>query len=275
MKTVKKTLLLVLCFILLCAFKCMSSDLEVIHLKERIVVFVGTSIYALDSNGRNVTYLTGGLVSSSVLCSNNSGTRIYYGDNAEIYSMDADGNNINMLNAPGGVGSISVSPDDKTILYNNGATYKINSDSSGDSLFLSNCYYPTFSPIGDRIAYTYSKSIYTVKVDGTNIKQIVSYPSANSISQLSWSLEGSKVICVMESGGVYNILSVNVNTLQETYIYSSSTSISSPVFFPDGYRVAFLLGTQLCVIGLDGSGLRVISGGLNCTGNLCFVGKSN
>ena len=254
----------------------MSSDLEVIHLKERIVfISGGADIYTVDSNGSNLRHLTSVVVAGFV-CSNNAGTKIYCLDNGGFTSMDPDGGNLIYLFGLSGTNWISFSPDDKTIFYQILLNVrKVNSDGSGDVLFLANSSYPSFSPSGDRIAYISGLNVYTVKPDGTNTKQIASFPTATDISYTSWSPEGTKVLCEVQEAGVFSIVQINVNTSEKRYIYSSTSGIYSPVYSPDGYKIAFILGTAVCIIGLDGSGLREISGGLNCTGNVCFVGKSN
>lgn len=108
------------------------------------------------------------------------------------------------------IGTVTLSADGKTIAFNstifnydenkgNSDIYLMNSDGSNLRVFKNsekNESSPSFSPVGNKVAYTLSGQIWISDIDGSNPIQLTNL--SGGASGISWSPDGSKILFVSD-----------------------------------------------------------------------------
>ncbi len=154
-------------------------------------------IYSLQGDGSNNQYLnigTGPTQRGNLILARGA-----YQDNA-IYAMDGTGGNRYQIIGPGGPAySPDLSPDGQafTLMYGGcaGGVHVATANSDGTALTvfpICATQTPRWSPLGDRLAYSYATTLYTVKVDGTDVQTVASFTGV--LAGQAWSPDGTALV---------------------------------------------------------------------------------
>jgi hypothetical protein len=84
---------------------------------------------------------------------------------------------------------LSLSSDNKTILYQNTDGINLMAIDGTSNRLLAKGYYPSFSFTGDTVVYINKDTIFTIKSDGTNSKQITFIDSIDYSSHVGCQTE--------------------------------------------------------------------------------------
>lgn len=101
--------------------------------------------------------------------------------------------------------------------------------------------YPTLSPEGKTILFqsdrTGHSEVYTMNMDGTNLKQLT-FNNANDDSP-AWSPDGKKIVFTSERDGDPEIYIMDPDGKNQKRLTSTPGDDSHPKFSPDGLRIVF------------------------------------
>jgi len=121
---------------------------------------------------------------------------------------------------------------------------------------------PTWSPQGDKIAYTRIDGLYMMNADGSGEPELLWQGSGRGTTLTpAWSPDGSR-IAFAEDASLYIL---DIGTQQVVRLTDGSVASDSPTWSPDGKRIAFTIRPflmtpgggpkgQIAVINTDGSG---------------------
>jgi TolB protein len=181
-----------------------------------------------------------------------------------VYVMNADGSGQRRLTNGGVAGcgqewGHAWSPDGRQIAIVSGGIQVMNADGSGQRR-LSDGGGPAWSPDGRRIAFESNAGIDVINADGTEqrllMRAAVSYPA-----QLAWSPNGEKIAFTIEHPKApgaqtrsLEIYVVNPDGSGQRRLTRNTARDNSPVWSPNGRRIAFESNWQLWVMNADGSG---------------------
>ena len=110
---------------------------------------------------------------------------------------------------------------------------------------------PRWSPDGSRLAFVADEGMYVVNADGSGLRLLVNHNPSIAFPSPSWSPDGRQLVYLETSGSgdVYRaeIRVVDVTGEHDRVLYRSGCCIDdwrSPVFAPDGTKIAFSLGVE-------------------------------
>ncbi|NOZ67934.1 MAG: hypothetical protein GXP46_01490, partial [Deferribacteres bacterium] len=146
----------------------------------------------------------------------------------------------------------SLSPDARMIAYSYSDRVWIMDISTGEKTGIGHGYWPTWSPGGRRVAYSfydtngdYRLAVYdtatgnsTVLTDGTGVNEW----------GISWSSGGSRVAFVNQNGGQYEIWFKDMATNTGKLIRSGSYYRPAPRLSPDGDKIAYFDNNSLYIV---------------------------
>jgi len=205
-------------------------------------------------------------------------------DNYEIYELRLDDGSVERLTNRYGVETApEFSPDGTLLTYAkwNAATENFQiviADRHGDdarNISRANGWDPTWSPDGKRILFAADKNganqLYTVKLDGSDLKVITNLPALRGRSD--WSPDGNYIVTY--SGPAWNrelyIMNSDGSGLRQ--LTPSGGNSQGPSFSPDGMWVAFTAyfddygddhGCEIYIIRIDGTDLRRLTNNDYC-----------
>ncbi len=122
-----------------------------------------------------------------------------------------------------------------------------------------------WSPNGGQIAFISMSSIYTMRYDGSDIRQLLDDTTFNCCP--SWSPDGSQIafLSTRSQDGYEDIFLMNpdgsniTRLTRQAITYSHSPLYFFPIWSPSGDQIAFPLNKQVHVINVDGSNLRKLT----------------
>lgn len=201
--------------------------------------------------------------------------------NADIY-VKKEGTKewVNLTNHPDGDNWPVWSPDGKRVLFQRQTAkyfdlWVVNADGSNQIQLTNNPdheYLPSWSPDGNSITFTSWRKeaadtgraphIYIMNSDGTGQRRLVAQ-TVNTSAGAEWSPDGKYIVFSRRLRGEgADIFIAKSDGTDERRITESDSYNGSPVFSPDGSKIAFYFdtgkGAQIVVMNLDGSGRRVL-----------------
>ncbi len=113
--------------------------------------------------------------------------------------------------------------------------------------------FPTWSPDGNKIAFSEGGALSIMNADGSNLISLnVSVQNHETGGGISWSPDGSKLL--YSTPGPYQIHVINVDGSGDTNLSNSNKQEKHPVWSPDGAKIAFSYNQNLIyVMNADGS----------------------
>ncbi len=194
----------------------------------------------------------------------------------QIYRMKSDGSNAERLTYNNdGVGVFAVSQDGSRIAY---SVFRLKENGGVDhfdlsiidyrkgglgytllaSSTISNLYWSTS---GNQLAVFDSEGFLIVDANGLNKKIFKSeFPFVSDT--LAWSPDDSQIATSVKDGTWDNLYLIDVASQAMTKLTSSNADISNPAWSPDGNKILFQQGTNICVVNKDGTGLIILDGHL-------------
>ncbi|GAG62946.1 unnamed protein product [marine sediment metagenome] len=253
------------------------------------------AIYVMDPDGGNQIELGPSFwqaimpVSTNSFCWSPDGKRIAFVDStyeSEYHSwlclIDADGANLSKLEMPGMPRAISWSPDGRKIAVDLLADIYIVDIDTGEAKNLTNTpdieeALPSWSPDDKRIAFLVwhhdsstdditSSDICLMDADGSKRVTLISQPGMCTLSPLAWSPDGRKIVYVCRPlpyphvwsmTDIYSVDTKNGKTVKLTD--NPDFNDRDPSWSPDGKKIVFASGGQICVMNADGSHLTKLT----------------
>ena len=202
----------------------------------------------------------------------------------EIYSLDLTDNSVDRLtNRSGVLTSPEYSPDGQFITYTrwnpNSQKYQImimeSNGKNPNNIPQIEGWDPTWSPNGKQILFASVKNgpvqLYTVRVDGKNLRQVSNLPAIRGRSD--WSPDGQYVVTYSGEAWQREVFIMNSDGSQSRQLTPTGGNSQGPSFSPDGQWVAFTAyfdhygedhGCEIYIIRIDGTDLRRLTNNDYC-----------
>ncbi len=124
-------------------------------------------------------------------------------------------------------------------------------------------YAPAVSPDGSFVAFSSNRDrqdtddIYVMKTDGSNIKKITSARKAKNSSS-SWFPDNYHLAFISNRNGKWQVYTMENDGDNVRQVTKSDEDVRSVQVSPDGHRLAYTCGSDICLINPDGSNQRVL-----------------
>jgi Tol biopolymer transport system component len=197
----------------------------------------------------------------------------------DVYTIRSDRSRLTQLTTTGQEspsGGLTWSPDGSRIAFtsergSSSQIFVMGSDGSGQTGIpsMGTSFGPQWSPDGSKIAFLTAMAgppeVWTANPDGTNPAQLTSEPGDHK-ADVRWSRDGTKIAYTFaysapdpQSLGS-DIWTMNADGSGKLNVTSNRLDNTSPVWAPDGTRIAFVFGfgtgsnAEVRVVNADGSG---------------------
>jgi hemolysin type calcium-binding protein/WD40 repeat protein len=97
---------------------------------------------------------------------------------------------------------------------------------------------PTFSPDGQRVAYTKGGDIYSILANTGGFEQHLTTGAADDVDP-AYSPDGSKIAFASNSAGTYDIWTLNLSTAALVHVTSAAGDERSPTWSPSGATIVY------------------------------------
>jgi Tol biopolymer transport system component len=204
------------------------------------------------------------------------GARIVFdaddGSGTDLYLMRADGSHRHAITStPGYEWGPSWSPDGRWIVYSKSGSgtqiMAIRPDGTHKrAIGTATGEYPRYSPSGAKIVYGGDDGqIHVMRADGIHDHPIT---SAGSNDYPDWSPNGHWIGFTSDQGGGNDVWLMRPDGSNAHQVTSKGALGYSPVFSPDGTKIAFTDGTNVWISRLNGTHVKKIVG----TASECCIG---
>jgi dipeptidyl aminopeptidase/acylaminoacyl peptidase len=265
---------------------------QIVFISNRDDINGRTDIYTMNSNGGNVTRVTGGfappgaprnwrvpkfspdgskIVASAYPATGPTcpppgpcppyvpATDIYLVGGGVVRLTDSVGNDTYPVFTPDGSRIVFASSRDTT--NGNAQIYIMNADGSNETRLTfggADDSTPDVSPDGTKIAFTSNRDgnyeIYLMNIDGTNLVRITNNPGDDAECQFS--RDGSQIVFASTRDGHYQVYIMNVDGTSQTRLTNTSTDERQPTFLPSRFEEIITIEQAV-----DTSGLTWTTGG--------------
>lgn len=180
-----------------------------------------------------------------------------------------------LIGSPGRAGRRGPSLSGRIVYSNNSVDtnwydqiYSMNADgSSRTRLTFSKAYeaYPSWSPTGKRVAFESETDdpvngtivvLFVMNSDGSGLQKLTSGPYDRTPS---WSPDGRWIVFGRGQSSISALDMLSPGNGPVPVYTAGSTNAWYPRLAPDGKRIVFVQGYDICTVNLDGSGFRDIS----------------
>ncbi|MBI4786889.1 MAG: PD40 domain-containing protein [Chloroflexi bacterium] len=124
-------------------------------------------------------------------------------------------------------------------------------------------YAPAVSPDSRRLAFSSNRekpgtdNIYLMNLDGSGLTQITNTPNAKNASS-SWFPDGRRLAFTSTRDGLWQAYTMNDDGSNVRRIIVSDQHILNVALSPDGSKLAYTCGKEICLANPDSSGQRVL-----------------
>ncbi len=146
--------------------------------------------------------------------------------------------------------------------------YIMNADGSGQRPLVPHRgdyydYAPAVSPDGRRLAFSSNRegpgtdNIYLMNMDGSNLVKITNTPNAKNASS-SWFPDGRRLVFTSTRDGHWQPYAMNDDGSNMRRLVTSNEDVLNVEVSPDGSKLAYICGAEICLMNPDGSNPRVL-----------------
>lgn len=146
--------------------------------------------------------------------------------------------------------------------------YVMNADGSNQRLLVphkdvSYDYAPAVSPDGRRLAFSSNRekpgtdNIYLMNMDGSNLVKITDTPNVKNASA-SWFPDGRRLAFTSTRDGRWQPYTMNDDGSNVRRLLTSNQDVLNVEVSPDGSKIAYICGSEICLMNPDGSNPRTI-----------------
>ncbi|MBI4786890.1 MAG: PD40 domain-containing protein [Chloroflexi bacterium] len=149
---------------------------------------------------------------------------------------------------------------------NGSSIYVMNFDGSGQRLLVphkgnSRDFAPAVSPDGRRLAFASSRDdgadIFVMNMDGTRLAQLTNTRKVRNVSP-SWFPDSNRVAFTSNRSGSWKMYTMNADGSGAEQFLENSQDVLEVAVSPDGNRIAYTCGKEICLANADRSDRRVL-----------------
>jgi Tol biopolymer transport system component len=124
-------------------------------------------------------------------------------------------------------------------------------------------YAPAVSPDARRLAFSSNRekpgtdNIYIINMDGSNLVKITDTPNVKNASS-SWFPDGRRLAFTSTRDGRWQPYTMNDDGSNVRRLLTSNQDVLNVAVSPDGSKIAYICGSEICVMSPDGSNPRVL-----------------